>query len=97
MAVAISFLVGCAEFATPVTVLAPKPEHDGIEPTEVGVACAHKVLWVFSFGDSHIAKAKKNGGVVDIATVEVLEKVFLVNAFPFNFYRRQCTEVTGYF
>ena len=96
MGAAISFLAGCADFATPVTVPAPKPEHEGIEPSQIGVACAYEILWVFSYGDSHIVKAKKNGGIVDIATVEILEKVFLVNAFPFNFYRRQCTEVRAY-
>lgn len=96
MAVAISLVVGCAEFATPIAVVAPKPEHDGIEPPNVGVACAQRLFWVFSSGDSHIAKAKKSGGIVDIATVEVTRKVFLIDTFPFNFYKRQCTEVRGY-
>lgn len=91
-----SFISGCADFATPVAVLAPKPEHEGKEPTQIGVACAHKIFWVISFGDSHIREAKKKGGVVDIATVEVVNKVFLVDSFPLNFYKRQCTEVAGF-
>ena len=90
------FLAGCAQVATPVSVHTPKPEHEGKEPTQIGIACAHKILWVFSFGDSHIRTAKKNGKVRDIATVETLEKNLLVNAFPFNFYQRRCTEVSGY-
>lgn len=89
-------LGACAQFATPVAVLPQKPEHEGIEPTLVGVACTHQVLWLISFGDSHVREAKKNGGISEIATVEVVDKVFLANSFPFNIYRRQCTEVSGY-
>ena len=89
-------LVGCADFATPVTVLPPKPEHQGTEPNRIGVACAHKIFWVISFGDSRFREAKKNGGVKDVATVEVLEKFFPTRYFPFNVYQRQCTEVAGY-
>lgn len=96
LAVGISLLAGCADFATPVTVLAPKPEHEGTEPPLVGVACAYKILWVFSFGDSRIGKAKTEGGVADVATVEVIYKTLLVDTFPLNFYKRQCTEVAGY-
>ncbi len=90
------FLAGCADFATPVTVFPPKPEHEGIEPTRIGVACAHNIFWVISFGDSHIREAKKMGGIKHVATVEVIRKSFLADAFPFNIYQKQCTEVSGY-
>lgn len=90
------FFVGCAELATPVAVLAPKPEHEGKEPTHIGVACAYKILWVFSFGDSHVREAKRQGGVDDIATVEIVRKVFIADYFPLNLYRSQCTEVSGF-
>ena len=91
-----ALISGCADFATPVAVITPKPEYQGKEPTHVGVACAHKILWVLSFGDSHIREAKRQGGVVHVATVEVIRKVFLVDSFPLNFYKRQCTEVSGF-
>ncbi|MGI9504976.1 MAG: TRL domain-containing protein [Geminicoccaceae bacterium] len=90
------FLASCADFAIPVTVLPPKPEHEGSEPTNFGVACAHRIFWVVSFGDSRIREAKKNGGVKDVATVEVLQKSLPTRTFPLNFYQRQCTEVAGY-
>lgn len=93
---AMLLLAGCADFATPVAVLPPKPEHAGKEPTHTGIACAHKIFWVFSFGDSHFREAKRQGGVVDVATVETISKVLLVDTFPLNFYKRQCTEVSGY-
>lgn len=96
LATGVLLVASCADFATPVAVLAPKPEHEGREPTHVGVACAHKILWVFSFGDSHISEAKRRGNVVDVATVEIIRKVLLVDSFPLNFYKRQCTEVAGY-
>ncbi len=89
-------VTGCAQNVTPVAVLVPKPEHEGTEPTHVGIACTHKFLWVFSFGDSHISKAREQGSVAHIATVEVTRKVIIANAFPFNLYQRQCTEVAGY-
>lgn len=89
-------LLGCGGFATPAIVLHPSPANAGKEPTQVGIACAHKVLWVFTFGDSHIRTAKKNGGVKEIATVEYIRRTLIVDSFPFNFYKRQCTEVSGY-
>ncbi|MEM8948944.1 MAG: TRL domain-containing protein [Pseudomonadota bacterium] len=89
-------LTACASFVTPVAVLAPQPEHKGAEPDKIGVACAKTILWVFSYGDSHISKAKEMGGITDIATVEVMYKVLLADFFPLDFYRKQCTEVAGY-
>lgn len=89
-------IAGCADFAVPVAVLPPNPERGGAEPTQFGMACAEKFFWVFSFGDSHLALAKENGGISEIATVEVVRKAFPVNAFPFNVYQRLCTEVVGY-
>lgn len=87
-------LASCGQFITPVAVLPPSPEYAGLEPTDVGVACAHRVLYVFSFGDSYIRKAKKLGNIKDIATVEVYENSFRL--LGFTFYERQCTEVSGY-
>lgn len=87
---------GCSGFTTPVAVLPPSPANAGKDPTHVGVACAHKLLWVFNFGDSHIRTAKKNGSVGEIATVEYVQRTIIVDSFPLNFYKRQCTEVSGY-
>jgi|GEM_PF-5709896 len=95
-AAVIMLFAGCAEYATPVAVLAPKPEHEGTEPPQVGVACTVNVLWVFAYGDSHISKAKANGSISDIATVEITREVIFADFFPLNLYRRQCTEVAGY-
>lgn len=96
MLLAISCLAGCADVATPVAVLPPRAEHQGLEPADVGVACAYKILWVFSYGDSHIREAKKIGGIKHVATVEVLRKSLIADLFPLNFYQQQCTEVSGY-
>lgn len=94
--IVVLLFAGCADFAVPVVVMPPNPEREGTEPTHFGKACAEKYFWVFSFGDSHLALAKANGGISEIATVETVRKAFPVNAFPFNVYQRLCTEVSGY-
>ncbi|MEM7044901.1 MAG: TRL domain-containing protein [Pseudomonadota bacterium] len=86
-------LAGCGKAVTPVAVLPPKPEHQGLEPTNVGIACAHKVLLI-PFGDSHIREAKREGGIKDIATVEVFNNSF--GLLGLELYTRQCTEVSGF-
>lgn len=87
---------GCSGLAKPVAVLQPSPANLGKEPTQIGIACAYKILWVFSFGDAHIRTAKEKGRISEIATVETVDKILLVDAFPFNFYKRYCTEVSGF-
>ena len=82
-----ALISGCADFATPVAVVTPKLEYQGKEPTHIGVACAYKIPLVMSSGDSHIREAKGEGGVVHVATVEVIKKVVLVDSFPLNFFQ----------
>ena len=81
----------CAGFTTPVAVLPKMPEHADLEPTNVGFACGYRILWVLKIGDSHVREAKKNGGISDIATVEVKHTIY-----PLGLVQKQCVEVSGY-
>ena len=58
-------------------------------PTAKGEACASGVLGLVAWGDASVAKAKKNGGLNEVYTVESKLKTIV------GIYTQGCTIVTG--
>lgn len=56
---------------------------------KTGQACIKNILGVVSTGDSSIKAAAKNGGIKEVATVDVKVKTIL------GLYGESCTIVTG--
>jgi hypothetical protein len=56
--------------------------------SKVGKACAKNTLGLFATGDASIAAAAKNGGITQVATVDVVSE-------PGLFVGQFCTIVTG--
>lgn len=55
-----------------------------------GKACSKSLLWLFAWGDSSIERAKKNGNITHIASVD-----HEIMAFLGFVYHRHCTIITG--
>jgi hypothetical protein len=77
---------GSALLSTNVT--EPHSFANGVNSTKMGEACQKTIIGLISTGDSSIEKAKKNGGITKVASVDVEKSGFLV-------YGKSCTIVRG--
>lgn len=69
----------------------PGPIGIGAEPKSEGKACSHSYIGMFSFGNSRIETAKKNGNIQKVAFVDY-ENTGILAGF---IYHQFCTIVKG--
>jgi hypothetical protein len=93
--VLLSLVVGCNHMQTNsglaiifADVKEPVAFNNGVSASKTGQACQESFLNVIATGDSSIEKAKQNGGITKVATINLEKK----NTF---FYGKTCTVVTG--
>jgi len=66
-------------------------ENESPEPLRYGQACSSGILGLYASGDSTIARARTNGSITKIITIEEQFKQVLLGA-----YAQYCTVVGGY-
>lgn len=96
MALSVVFVTGCATVASPVgagfiytAVDGPVALTENVGSRKTGKACASNVLGLIATGDASIDKARRNGEIAKVSTVDH-------NSFSLLFlYSKFCTVVRG--
>ena len=63
-----------------------------LKPLRTGIACTTNALFLFTFGDSSIETAMRNGDITKVAFVDTSYTDFY---FYYPFYQKGCTIVKG--